>query len=466
MSQRDARPLDDEKNDTRSQAIALFRYGLIADVVNWPPGQRGLYAKIREKTSHSVHIPYSRRTRVAEETMRGWLAAWRRGGFDALRPKTRGDLGHSRSIPSPVADLLCNIKDENHALSVALVIERARASGMVQKDLVLPNSTVHRLLSRAGLMQKRPEEPTGNDRRRFSFEKAGEMWMADVMHGPQVTVADKRLQKSYLIAIIDDATRVVPFCAFALSENVAAFLPVLGSAIRRRGIPTRLYCDNGAAFRSHQLELACAKLGITLIHSRPYTPQGRGKIERWFRTVRLQLLPRLNPADTKPHGGARPLSLEALNRALWGWVEGEYHQTPHHGLGGDTPLDRWAMNTDALRLPAHDIDLDSLFLLEEKRRVQLDRTVSLRGVIYEVDATLVGETVTLRFDPAKLGQPIEVWHKNHKLGTAKRVDLYANCFVKRHSSTRELLPQGAPEAPPAGLQMRDLDRSNQKKGDR
>ncbi|MBI5784631.1 MAG: DDE-type integrase/transposase/recombinase [Rhodocyclales bacterium] len=444
--------MDDEKDDTRSQAIALFRYGLIADVVNWPPGQRGLYAKIREKTSHSVHIPYSRRTRVAEETMRGWLAAWRRGGFDALRPAPRSDLGRSRSIPPPVADLLCNIKDENHALSVALVIERAQSSGTVPTDLVLPNSTVHRLLSRAGLMEKRPDEPTGNDRRRFSFEKAGEMWMADVMHGPQVTVEDRRRQKSYLIAIIDDATRVVPFCAFALSENVAAFLPVFGQAVRRRGIPTRLYCDNGAAFRSHQLELACARLGIVLIHSRPYIPQGRGKIERWFRTVRLQFLPRLAPADTN--------NLEALNRALWGWVEGEYHQTPHHGLDGETPFDRWAMNTDALRLPAPDLDLDSIFLLEEKRKVARDRTVSLRGVIYEVDATLVGETVKLRFDPAKLGQPIEVWHKNRKLGTAKRVDLYANCFVKRHHSTKEMLPQGAPDAPPQGLKLRDLAKNN------
>ena len=334
-------------------------------------------------------------------------------------------------------------------MSVVQVIEKARATGAVPEDLALPNSTVHRLLSRAGMMRKRPEEPNGNDRRRFSFEKAGELWMADVMHGPTVGVGGGRRHKSYLIGIIDDATRVVPYCAFALSEAVGAFLPVFGQAVRRRGVPVRLYCDNGAAFRSHHLELVCAKLGIILIHSRPYTPEGRGKIERFFRTVRMQFLPRLSHEDTK--------SIEAINRALWGYIEGEYHQAPHRGLAGETPFDRWAQSADAIRLPEPGTDFDALFLLEEKRRVQRDRTVSLRGVLYEVDATLVGETVTLKFDPAKLGEPVEVWRQNKKLGTAKRVDLYANCFVKRNYDGRGLEPRNGPDnPPPSGLRLRDF----------
>ncbi len=448
--------MKEEKEQDRSQQIALFRYGLIADLVDREAGQRGLYARLREKAARSYHIPYSRRTRVAEETLRDWFSAWRRGGFEALRPKPRGDLGRSRGIPALVADLLVSIKDEERALSVALVIERARATGTVPEGLALPNSTVHRLLSRAGMMRKRPDEQNGNDRRRFSFEKAGEMWMADVMHGPTVGIGGGRRHKSYLIGIIDDATRVVPYCVFALSEAVGAFLPVLGQAVRRRGVPKRLYCDNGAAFRSHHLELVCAKLGIILIHSRPYTPEGRGKIERFFRTVRMQFLPRLSPDDTK--------SIEAINRALWGYIEGEYHQSPHRGLGGETPLDRWAQSADAIRLPQPGTDFEALFLLEEKRRVQKDRTVSLRGVLYEVDATLVGETVSLRFDPAKVGEPVEVWHQNKKIGTAKRVDLYANCFVKRNQSDKTLSTAQGPDTPPQGLRLRDLPPSLTKGG--
>jgi hypothetical protein len=199
------------------------------------------------------------------------------------------------------------------------------------------------------------------------------------MHGPAVTVDGGRKRKSYLIGLLDDATRVVPYAAFALSENTSAFLPVLQQAILRRGVPKRLYVDNGAAYRSNHLSLVCAKLGVTLIHARPYLPQGKGKQERWFRTVRMQLLPTLGEADLK--------SLDVLNRRLWAWIEGEYHRSPHKGLDGLTPLDRWMMAGHDVRLVGPESDLDEMFLFEQKRRVQRDRTISLYGIIYEVDAS-------------------------------------------------------------------------------
>lgn len=182
--------------------------------------------------------------------------------------------------------------------------------------------------------------------------------------------------------------------------------------------------DNGANYRSHHLALVCAKLGVALIHARPFQPQGKGKIERFFRTLRAQLLTRLAGDDT--------VSLEALNRRLAGWIEGEYHQTPHAGLDGDTPLDRWAQVSAAVRYPAPELDLDDLFLFETTRKVATDRTVSLNGVVFEVDAALVGERVTLRFDPGAPEAPVQVVHAGRVIERARRVDLYANCFVKRH----------------------------------
>jgi hypothetical protein len=305
-------------------------------------------------------------------------------------------------------------------------------------------------------MAKRPDEPTSKDRRHFAFDKANELWMSDVTHAVPVTVESQRRHRTYLIAFLDDATRVASFAAFALSENTAAFLPILEQAIRRRGLPKRLYVDNGAVYRSHHLELVCAKLGITLIHSRPYIPQGRGKIERFFRTVRMQFLPLLSPEDTA--------SLEALNRRLWAFIEGEYHHRPHKGLGGETPLDRWAQVCDEVRLPEPGLDLAELFLFEEKRKVARDRTVSLRGALYEVDAILVGQTVTLRFDPTRPERKVEVWHVGRKVGAAKPVDAYANCFVKRDHATKSLSPSRAPEAPPEGLRLRDFDGDKSKGG--
>jgi transposase InsO family protein len=433
---------EDEENQRR-QKVGLFRYGLISDLVHWPAGKRGKYALIREKCELDYEIPGSTRRRVAPETVRGWLSDYRKGGFDALLPKVRADAGHARALPLEAVDLLVEIKEENRKLTVTQVIAEAKRSGKLGDDIELALSTVHRLLSRRGLMTKLPEDPTSKDRRHFAFEKAGELWMSDVMHGPSVIESGKRKRKSYLLGLLDDATRIVPYAAFAFHENTAAFLPVLEQALRRRGRPKRLYVDNGALYRSQHLALVCAKLGVTLVHARPYQPQGKGKIERFFRTVRMQFLALVCAADLA--------TLEALNRKLWAWIEGEYHQSPHKGLSGQSPTDRWSMSADEVEL-MHD-DISDLFLFEAKRKVQRDRTVSLNGVLYEVDAALVDETVTLRFDPSRRGRPVQVWHRGKHVQVAKPVDAYANCFVRRDRRDSTLGP--VPE--PNGLRLIDFD---------
>jgi transposase InsO family protein len=353
-------------------------------------------------------------------------------------------------LPAAAVEALLAAKEENPKLSVQLVIREARKSPEVPADLPLPPSTVHRLLARHGLMDKAKDDPGERDRRRFAFAQAGELWMSDVMHGPSVTVGDRTKRKTYLIAFLDDATRVVPHAAFALSENTATFLPVLRQAILKRGLPARLYTDNGANYRSQHLALVCAKLGIALIHARPYHPQGKGKIERFFRTVRTQVLTRLSPQDSQ--------SLSALNRRLAAWIEGEYHHTPHRGLAGLTPLEQWAQTGDAVRFPEPGLDLDDLFLCETKRKVQKDRTVSLNGAVYEVDAALAGETVTLRFDPsAPPERPVQVCHQGQLGGLARPVQTYANCFVKRERPSRTLTADGpAPQPPTSALRLREL----------
>ena len=436
-------PTDEELR----KAVALFRYGLIADVLRLPLGSRDIRRALHQKAQRTYVIPGTRRTRVAVETMRDWLYLYRTGGFEALYPKTRADRGQPRRLPPEVAEALIALKCEQPALSVKALIGAAHQRGI---DHPLAPSTVHRLLSREGLLDKRPGEPVATDRRRFAFRDAGELWMSDVMHGPKVADGRRR-RKSFLIAFIDDATRVIPFAAFAHAENTTAFLPVFKHAIARRGLPARLYCDNGANFRSQQLALVCAKLGIALIHSQPYQPAGRGKIERFFRTLRAAVLAHLTPAATT--------SLDTLNRTLWAWVEGEYHQSPHRGLDGRTPLDQWALAGESVRYPDPGTDLDDLFLFEAKRRVMKDRTVSLHGRLYEVDAVLVGETVTLRYDPdAAPSRPVEVVHDAKRAGMATRLDAYANTRVKRHRPSWQLHCDTPPSEPsPSPLTMRNLE---------
>ena len=273
--------------------------------------------------------------------------------------------------------------------------------------------------------------------------------MSDVMYGPKLRVGG-RLRQTYLIAFIDDATRLIPHAVFALTEATAAYLPALEHAIRRRGLPKRLYVDNGSAFRSHHLALVCAKLGIALIHATPRSPQGKGKMERWFRTVRLQLMPTLESVAS--------LTLDALNRRLAGWVEGEYHHAAHRGIGGETPVDRWARLSAHVKMPGADVS--ACFLFDSKRKVARDRTVTLDGVAFEVDAALVGQVVVLRYDPARAAdkRTVEVWNLGKRIEVARRLDAYSNCFVKRNK-TRDTSEARAVDAVPTGLSMRDLDQA-------
>ncbi len=200
--------------DERRREIALFRYGVIADLVHLEPHHRGLYALLAKKAELDYTIPGSLRRHVAPETMRGWLRAYRQGGFDALAPRVRADQGSTRSIPMHVVDLLCQMKEDSPELSIPALIKVARAdhAHVVTDEVALPESTVHRVLARRGLMKKQPEEPTSKDRRRFEHESAGDLWMSDDSENrlTVVLVGHPELRRRMSMAALDAlAQRVV-----------------------------------------------------------------------------------------------------------------------------------------------------------------------------------------------------------------------------------------------------------------
>ena len=170
-------------DDGIRKAVALFRYGLIADLIHLPRGAPGVGERLREKAGRDHDIPGTCRTRVAAETIRHWLQLYRRGGFDALVPRPRTDRGRPRRLPAEVVETLVSIKTAHPRYSVRAVIDSARERGI--GDVHLAPSTVHRLLAREGLLD-RSDPPADADRRRFAYRDAGELWMSDVMHGPAV----------------------------------------------------------------------------------------------------------------------------------------------------------------------------------------------------------------------------------------------------------------------------------------
>lgn len=414
---------DDEK-DPR-QAVALFRFRLIAAAVHLPPGPQRV-AELRQVAARQHTIPGSRRRRVALSTLRSWLRRYQQGQLAALYPKRRNDSHQPRGVSPEVAELLTAIKESEPRLTVKAVIRQAYDSGRVAPGVRLAHSTVNRLLKRAGLMEPPAAPKTGGDLRRYAWRFPNELWQADSMHGPKIAAAEpgRRQAKVYLLALLDDATRVVPHAAFAYSESADSFLAVLRQAVLKRGVPLRLYCDNGSTFRSKQLELVCAQLGVNLIHARAYHPAGKGKIERFFRRVRAEFLPGLQPEDRA--------SLAALNRRLAAWIEGEYHQSPHCGLGGETPLDQLARNSDRVRYAGPDIDLEWIFSYRYVRRVSRARTVNLHGRQYETVAGLGGRKVTLVVAPeAPPERALTVLHEDGETSQATLVDLQVNARARR-----------------------------------
>jgi transposase InsO family protein len=401
----------DEKQQLQ---VSLFRFGVISDIVSGARLERGeLERLIKEKSKRRWNIPFSNRTRLSQSTIRRWIRLYEAGGgkLDSLAPKPRSDRGKSRSIDEETALSLVRLRQEMPAVSARILIEEMEARGLVTPGVVLKPSTVYRLLKQKCGSVRSPKV----DRRRFEAELPNDIWQSDVMHGPSV-ITDGKKRKTYLIAFLDDHSRLVPNGEFYLSERLECYLDALRCALVTRGLPRKLYVDNGAAFRSRHLEHITASLGIALVHSRPYVPQGRGKVERFFRTVRTQFLP-----------GFRGESIEDLNLAFDAWLNNDYHVRSHSSTG-ENPIDRFARHVELLRTAPQ--DLEDHFRKRARRRVTKDRTISLEGRHYEAPVPLIGEQVDLLYHPHR-PEKIEILHRQTSYGFLRPVDLHVNSRIRR-----------------------------------
>jgi putative transposase len=425
-------------DETLKEKIALFRYGLITELVRRPPAPREKEKLLCALAEKEWDIPGSRRTRVGRSTVRDWIELYQTHGFDGLKPGPRADAGRSRAIPEEVQELLLQLRAERPGASIDSLIRAVQLSERFAPTLRLSRSSVHRFFA----AQQAPAPPASTaepDALAFTFPHANDLWTSDLMHGPRLLVPGRKDGgKTYLYAFLDDATRMVPFAAFYLAENAACFQDALKQALLRRGLPRRLYCDNGATFRTHHLQVICATLNISLIHSRPHKPRGRGKIERFFRHVRTAFVPHLT---------AEILSdLGALNRVFWAWLEAEYHQTPHGGLAGQTPLDRF-LDDQALIRPAPE-KLEMWLRMSVSRRVGRDRTVHLDGRLYEAPDGYAGETVDVLYDPYDPSRPVHFQRRGETAERPlRRLDLATNATLRRVARDSEPIP----DAPTTGI---------------
>ncbi|MEK9144971.1 MAG: DDE-type integrase/transposase/recombinase [Elusimicrobiota bacterium] len=329
-----------------------------------------------------------RQVRVKARTIEAWYYRYRTGGgLRALRPEGRSDAGVSRAIRPELAERVLALKREKMRRSVRMIIRTLERAGEARRG-ELRRSTVHRLLQAHGI-SSRPSRPEGErERRAFRPEHAGALWMGDVMHGPQV-LADGRRRKAYLHLFIDAATRYVVGAAFRLGETALDHQVVLKGAIRVHGRPLVLYLDQGAAQKARSLRLSCAELEIRLLHCRPYDPESKAGVERFFRTFRAEVLDELPP---------EPLTLEELNSRMWSWLSVEYHAREHGGTKR-RPREHWVEQAEQLRPAPRKELLDAAFQHRIHRKVRKDGTVRFGGRLVEVRPDLCGTEVELRYDP-------------------------------------------------------------------
>lgn len=410
--------------ENEKQQIAVFRFGVIHEFVSSAKLNRGEQQRLlQEKCDRKWVIPSSDRTRLSRNTILSWVKKYKESGgkLESLYPQDRSDNGKSRAIDEETGLNLLHLRQEMPDVTVPVLIRRMYERGLVPVGKELKPATVYRFLHSRNLMKPATDKPM--DRRKFEAELPNDLWQSDVMHGPMVDVGGKK-RKSYLIGFIDDHSRLVPYARFYLSENLASFLDAFEKALLKRGLPRKLYVDNGAAYRSRHLEHITASLGIALIHAKPYQPQGKGKIERFFRTVRGQFL-----------AEAGQLSLEGINASFDLWLRQIYHQKKHSSTG-KTPADRFVSRMECLRAAPE--NLKDHFRLIARWKVAKDRTVTLDGNLFEAPVGLIGQRVDLLYhkdSPKK----VEVRWQQKSYGYLTPVDLHVNCRVKRDKNNRPQL---------------------------
>ncbi|AEV19283.1 MULTISPECIES: IS481 family transposase [Bacillaceae] len=406
-------------NESMRQEIALFRYGLIAPLVN---GQVDPKTYLKEVAERIHQVPHHGEKRIAAKTILDWCTQYKKGGFEALKPKRRSDRGHSRRLSPEEEDHILALRKKHPHMPVTVFYQHLIEQGEIQS---ISYFTIYRLLKKYNLVGK--EILPIPERKRFAYDQVNELWQGDLSHGPLIRVNGKT-QKTFLIAYIDDCSRVVPYAQFFSSEKFDGLRIVTKEALLRYGKPKRIYSDNGKIYRAEPLQYACAELGITLIHTQPYDPQSKGKIERFFRTVQTRFYPLLEMNS--------PKSLEELNERFWKWLEEDYHRKPHASLNGKTPHEVFQSQVHLVSFVEDSDWLDSIFLKREYRKVKADGTVTLNKQLYEVPPRFIGQSIELRYDE----QGVYVYEDGQRVAEAVLVRFEDNAYVKRHRSPFATVP--------------------------
>jgi putative transposase len=351
-----------------------------------------------------------------------WYYRYKNYGVTGVDNKNRADKGKTRKISAEqlleaincVLPLLVG-KSYNKSDIYRLCIEKQ----LIGQQQLAP-TTFYRFVREYDLLDK--EQNQGKKRLAFAMAHANELWQADTMFGPHVKNQNGQPVQTKLIAFIDDASRVICHAQFFFNETIDSLVTALKAAFYKRGLPRQLYVDNGSIYCCQEITLICARIGCILRHTPVRDGASKGKIERFFRTLRDRFLSRKLDLS----------SLAVLNEQLTQWVEDQYNAGCHSAIGM-SPINRFALDLRFIKfLPPSDAN-DELFYAEAQRQVKKDNTFSFKNIRYEPSADLQGKTITIRFDRSQ-SERIIVYYKHQRIGAARRLNLVANSKITRQGT--------------------------------
>lgn len=443
--------LTDLKPKDRAEAIALLRSEIIGGVARRELAHGDLEQALVELSKQRFRSPFSKTSRsFSVPTLQRWMYAYKQGGLDALRPRCRRDKGRGRELTEAQRQLLLDIRRENPDTATTVVLRTLIADGRLDKGQV-SLTTVRRLYREKGLDAAFQEQgPKGRRkvRLRWQAERPGALWHGDVCHGAAILVKAKK-QSVRVHALLDDASRYCLAIEAMHQEREVDMLKLFVRAVRRHGPPDALYLDNGSTYRGNTLSLACARMGCALIHAKPYDAPARGKMERFWRTLRTGVLDHLGSVT----------SLHDINARLLAFVDEHYHRAPHAGLLGQTPE---SLYNDA----SHPVDsfdeakLRHALTIHVRRRVRRDSTLPMDGDDWETDlGFLAGQLVTVHRCMVDPIEPPWIEHEG-RMHLLRPVDPIRNAHRARSKDCLDEVHESkVPFDPPGALLDQAMGRS-------
>lgn len=410
---------------------ALFRHQVVSEVETRVLAGMAVQASIAEVLEIERQDLTGRSRSPSERTVFRWLGAYRSGGVSALELRPRKRTATSEALSEIMVRYLKAQKLLDPAASIPEIIHRAEEHGIVEPGEV-SRTSAWRACRRMGLPLRRPRGKADRDMRRFSYPHRMMMVVADGKHFR----AGAERRRRVAVTLLDDATRMGLGVVVGTSECTELFLHALCQVLARYGLPISLFVDNGPGFISNDTRTVVAGLGIQLIHGSRAYPQGHGKIERFHRRLKDQVLRGL---DANPAIDPDPAS---LSLRLGHWLAEVYNHDPHRGLDGTSPLARWDADERDLHYPEE--GWQRHFVVTSDRRVTNDNVISYDGTAYEAPRGHAGEKVAVSRHLLD-GNALTIVHEGKAVRLAP-VDEIANARSRRarRSSPLDAMTQAPP----------------------